>query len=254
MILINKEIKFISYKSKALVQLKIGICDDNKDYYIGNLSDTEIKTEKKNLILNLTKEDIFKELQIHFQNSNSNQRICSYFGYAKFPFIFYPKNNCFNNTNSISISYPFEKIINNNDQKSYYENDSYLLIFSFENTINKIQLIKKDIKNQIIIDQQPYFFYNNNENKTNYFKLKSNKNYTIKTGMVIYISYFKNEGEGIIDYSLSYGNTIIKKEKLISNDTGRKIYNFKDNFLDFDLEINSNCSYNLVLKKYILNE
>ena len=47
MILINKEIKFISYKSKDLVQLKIGICDDNKDYYIGNLSDTEIKTEKK---------------------------------------------------------------------------------------------------------------------------------------------------------------------------------------------------------------
>ena len=28
---INKEIKFISYKRKALVQLKIGICDDNKD-------------------------------------------------------------------------------------------------------------------------------------------------------------------------------------------------------------------------------
>lgn len=82
--------------------------------------------------------------------------------------------------------------------------------------------------------------------------------------MVIYISYFNSENEkisdskekreGIIDYSLSYGNTIIKKEKLISNDTGRKIYNFKDNFLDFDLEINSNCSYNLVLKKYILNE
>ena len=44
---INKEIKFISYKSKALVQLKIGICDDNKDYYIGNLSDTEIKKKKK---------------------------------------------------------------------------------------------------------------------------------------------------------------------------------------------------------------
>ena len=260
---INQEIKFISYKSKALVQLKIGICEDNKDYYIGNLSDTEIKTEKKNLILNLTKEDIFKELQIHFQNSNSNQRICSYFGYAKFPFIFYPKNNCFNNTNSISISYPFEKIINNNDQKSYYENDSYLLIFSFENTINKIQLIKKDIKNQIKIDQQPYFFYYN-ENKTNYFKLQSNKNYTIKTGMVIYISYFNSENEkisdiekkreGIIDYSLSYGNSIIKKEKLISNGTGRIIYNFKDNFLDFDLEINSKCSYNLVLKKYILNE
>ena len=82
--------------------------------------------------------------------------------------------------------------------------------------------------------------------------------------MVIYISYFNSENEkisdiekkreGIIDYSLSYGNSIIKKEKLISNGTGRIIYNFKDNFLDFDLEINSNCSYNLVLKKYILNE
>ena len=148
-------------------------CNGENIAIVSNLKKDEALT--KNLIINITREEKFKELKIVFtKDEKENQTICQYFGYAEFPYINFPTDNCFyieKDEKIISISYPFEKINENNEQKTYLKDDSYLLIFSFQikNTKTKLIQIKKEIYPEI--DSKPVFF--NNENHQSQYQLKA---------------------------------------------------------------------------------
>ena len=256
------KLSFINNGNDTYIKLKIG---KQTDFYILNLNEDSQKdiNEEKNLIINVTREEKskFKELKVSFNNDGNNEKnVCLYFGYGKFPYVNIPTDNCVkfekDKIKEFVISYPFEKIYDNNS-KSYFMDDDFYLIFAFPDKIIKpnIEIIKKEKSIEITNYQKK--INNNKQFLTDYYTIKSSEyNKTIKNmGIFLYISIINlDDIYKKINYTLSYSNKIIHQNETYSNSKSiRMYYNFQDNFINYDLKVTSNVSYNIYLTYFEIN-
>ena len=253
----TSKISFNNSGNDTYIKFKIG---KQSDIYIGNLNKDSYKDikDQKTLIINVTREEEnkFKELNVSFYNKDNDIKdVCLFFGFGKYPYINIPTDNCVTfekeKTKDFLISYPFEKINNNN--KSSFMNDDFYLIFSFPNKIiiPNIEVIKKE-KSIEIKNYTQKIIEDNKISTDNYIIKSSEYNKINNMGLFIYISIFsENDTYKLLNYTISYANKIIHQNETCSNS---KIvgmyYNFQDNFLDFDLKVTSNASYNIYLTKF----
>ena len=250
--------KSISFKNKGndtSIIFKIG---KKSGIYIGNLNKDSYNkiNDEKILIINVTREENykFKELKVSFLNEDDNIDVCLYFGLAKYPYINIPTDICVNfekkKTKDFQISYPFEKVNN-----SHLKDDDYYLIFSFPKKIIVpiINIIKKEESIEIYnhtqkiikdkLDTQNYII------KSSLFEAIKNK------GLFICISFFSdNNNYKSLNYILSYSNKIIHQNQTLTNlKSGRLYYSLQDNFINYDLKITSNISYNIFITRFTIN-